>query len=120
MKWADMEAVKKGGEHAGLRERLMAAAGSGKFYKEIAAELNDQAVAHPGGATWNESEVSQLLIFLGVRRRQNAPKPATVVVEAPAPAITKWDVLKLVEKCTDFSLATRKALIGMIIEEFVK
>lgn len=119
MKATELEAIRSSEEQRPLRERLISLEGEKLYYKDIAGKLRAEGHQRPGGGEWSESDVSQTLTHLGVRRVVREPKPGPVVF-TPEPPVSKWDVLRMIEKCGDFTTPTRLAIMQLILGETVK
>jgi hypothetical protein len=106
-------------------------------YEKIAQSLNfaakqNKKYAHPQGYAWSAVMISNILISkFGIRRKcagitrkrhstiKSSSTPSARLGSAPI-VVTKWEMLKAIEGCTDLVPSTRKAILDLVWRELHK
>lgn len=100
-------------------------------YDDIAKALNKAGYPSKRGGQWTRPMVSHHLLDAGVRRKDQVDKGprkkkrrhksrSTDLGLAQSAEVTKWDVLKAIESCADFTTSSRHALMDLVWKEVNK
>lgn len=104
------------------KNRLLAYESEGKEYIDIAKALNDEGHKTPSrGASWSEKTVSDYLRKWGRARRNTGPRRSRLPALAKSAAgVSKWDVLRSIDGCSDIGPTQKRALLEIVFCELNK
>lgn len=88
---------------------------------KIAEYLNKHGYKRANGMPYTKKHVSLIAIANGMKRRERKTNAERNALANPAtPTVSKWDVLKTIENCTDLSNSAKKALLDLVWREVNK